>query len=128
MRQMLNQLRILHHIVLAITINISLSVLRDRPQLNSQRIPRQSVVLHGVVVPAGTVKKLSTAKNRPVRQIQPKILGLVALLALPTRRGYFYAVVELGEALRVFGDQAGLAIPGSGQGFELGELRRRLCV
>lgn len=83
MRQMLNQLRILDHIVFLVTINVRLSLLRDRPQLHSQRILCLVVVLHCVIIPSRPIIEFPPTQHRTVGEIQPKILRLIAFLALP---------------------------------------------
>ena len=73
----------------------------DGAQLDRQRVARLLVVVQPAVVPPRAVVVLPAAQHRPVGQVEPEVVGAVAVAALPSARWYLHPVVELHQVLRV---------------------------
>ena len=56
-----------------------------------------------MIIAPGAVEEPSSAQHRPVRQVEPQIVGEVTLVALPARRRDLHAVVQLLQIYRMTG-------------------------
>ena len=79
----------------------------DGAQLDRQRVLGDLVVLHPVVVSTAAVKELPTTHDGAVGEVEPQVGGEVTLLTLPACRGAPHTVVQLGQALRMSGEENG---------------------